>query len=108
MSRLTRIITASEAAERNLSLDEAVSNLSLSELIEECSALDEFRRKSENLYERVRALFFLCAIHRFHIPTLVASHSRITNQVSRIPFKGFEHLLQRRFEEALESFLSAQ
>ncbi len=31
-------------------------------------ALDRFRRTSDNLYERVRALFFLYAIHRFHIP----------------------------------------
>src|SRR5262249_38052378 len=108
MSRLTRIITTSDAAERNLSLDETVSNLSLSELIEECSALDEFRRKSDNLYDRVRALFFLYAIHRFHIPRLVASDAATTNHSSRIPFKGFEHLLQRRFEEALESFLFTQ
>ena len=30
--------------------------------------LDAFRRTSDNLYERVRALFFLYAIHRFHLP----------------------------------------
>ena len=40
----------------------------LEELLAECEALDRFRRSSDNLYERVRALFFLYAIHRFHIP----------------------------------------
>ena len=30
--------------------------------------LDVLRRQSDNLYERVRALFFLYAIHRFHLP----------------------------------------
>jgi hypothetical protein len=34
----------------------------------ECEDLDGFRRRSENLYERVRALFFLYSIHRFHLP----------------------------------------
>ena len=30
--------------------------------------LEQLRHSSENLYERVRALFFLYAIHRFHLP----------------------------------------
>ncbi len=38
-------------------------------------ALDRFRRASDNLYERVRALFFLYAIHRFHLPLRAAAGS---------------------------------
>ena len=36
--------------------------------------------------------------------------SRFTHHVSRslIPFKGYEHLLQRRFEEAIDHFLAVQ
>ena len=36
--------------------------------------------------------------------------SRLTHHVSRslIPFKGYEHLLQRRFEEAIDHFLAVQ
>ena len=41
---------------------------SIDQLLAECAALDRFRRDSDNLYERVRALFFLYAIHRFHLP----------------------------------------
>jgi hypothetical protein len=103
MTRLTRIITASEPAVRNESLDEACAGLSLPELLNECAALEEFRRRSENLYERVRALFFLCALHRFHLPRWLTGAT-----AGRVPFHGFEHLLQRRFEEAIEQFLAVQ
>ena len=36
-------------------------NASLRELLTECAALDAFRRHSDNLYERVRALLFLAS-----------------------------------------------
>ena len=61
-SRLVSIITATDAALRDSALDAACRNASRDELLAECAALDEFRRQSDNLYERVRALFFLYAI----------------------------------------------
>jgi REP element-mobilizing transposase RayT len=110
MPDLIRIITAAEPALRNESLEGACAGLSLEELLRECAKLDEFRRHSENLYERVRALFFLYAIHRFHLPAKLEEASRVTHHASRslIPFKGYEHLLQRRFEEAIDHFLAVQ
>ena len=110
MPDLIRIITAAEPALRNQSLEGACAGLSLEELLRECTKLDDFRRRSENLYERVRALFFLYAIHRFHLPAKLEQASRITFHVSHslIPFKGYEHLLQRRFEEAIDHFLAVQ
>jgi hypothetical protein len=110
MPDLIRIITATEPALRNQSLEGACAGLSLDELLRECGRLDDFRRHSENLYERVRALFFLYAIHRFHLPAKLEEASRITHHASRslIPFKGYEHLLQRRFEEAIDHFLAVQ
>jgi len=102
-SRLTEIITASDPAVRNQSLDAVCRGASLDQLLAECTALDTFRRRSENLYERVRALFFLYAIHRFHIPRIPG-----LNQRGLIPFHGYAHLLQRRFEEAIDEFLSIQ
>ena len=101
--KLTSIITASDPVVRDRSLDEICSTASYEELLAECEALDGFRRRSENLYARVRALFFLYAIHRFHLPTrpeLKAS--------GHIPFHGYEHLLQRRFDEAIDTFLAEQ
>jgi len=102
VSRLTSVIAAG-GQQRDLSLDALCQGLSLEELLAECQALESFRRSSENLYERVRALFFLYAIHRFHIPMLPA-----TAAPALIPYAGFEDLLERRFEEAIEVFLAAQ
>ena len=109
MQRLTDIITATDPALRDQSLDVACAGLSLDELLAECAALDSFRRGSENLYDRVRALFFLYAIHRFHLPLRLADGAASTQRGSGlIPFQGFEHLLHRRFEEAIDAFLSVQ
>jgi hypothetical protein len=104
---IIRIITSDDPAVRNRSLDEACARLPLEELLSQTAALDAFRRHSENLYERVRALLFLYAIHRFHIPARLAQSSDV-RRPARVPFGGFEHLLQRRFEEAIDQFLSVQ
>ncbi len=103
MSELVRIITSDVVDIRNQSLDAFCRDASLHALFGECVALDKFRRNSDNLYERVRALFFLYAIHRFHLP-------RHYNQSSHgyIPYEGVAHLWKRRFEEALEIFLAEQ
>jgi hypothetical protein len=102
VSRLTDVISSS-GDERDLSLDGLCQGLTVDELLVECSALDAFRRSCDNLYERVRALFFLYAIHRFHLPRLSTSA-----KPAQIPFAGVEDLLERRFEEAIEVFLAAQ
>ncbi|MDB6029619.1 MAG: UTP--glucose-phosphate uridylyltransferase-like protein, partial [Verrucomicrobiales bacterium] len=101
---LVHIITAADSATRNQSLDAFCRAASLKELLVECDDLEEFRRRSENLYERVRALFFLYAIHRFHLPLKMTEEARR----NLIPFRGYEHLLQRRFEEAVQIFLAQQ
>ena len=102
MSLLTDVITA-KGEERDQSLDALCRDLTLVELLDECQALDRFRRSSDNLYERVRALFFLYAIHRFHVPLRAEAHAP-----AHIPFAGYANLLKRRFEEAIELFLAAQ
>jgi len=100
---LVEIITATDATVRNRSLDSVCRAASLDQLVAACAELDDFRRHSENLYERVRALFFLYAIHRFHLPLKPG-----VTQRGLIPFEGFKHLLHRRFAEAIENFLSVQ
>ncbi len=121
---LINLIASPDAATRDLSLDEQIAGLSLDELIAECDALDAFRRTAANLYERVRALFFLSSIHRYYLPERGTSalardcapdapvrHDPLgeAHQSSGlIPFHGFEHLLARRFEEAIEVFLEKQ
>ncbi len=101
MSRLTSIITSC-GEKRDLALDAVCRGLDLAGLLEECRAMERFRRETDSFYERVRALFFLYAMHRFHLPRVVGDAPRL------IPFDGYENLLQRRFEEAIEVFLAAQ
>ncbi len=101
--RLAQLITSSDPALRNQSLEAACASASLHDLLAACGELETFRRQSDNLYERVRALFFLYALHRFHIPRRAGIKIR-----GLISFKGYEHLLQRRFEEAIETFLKIQ
>jgi hypothetical protein len=101
--QLVQIITSPDPSVRNRSLDAIAAQAGLRQLLEECEELERFRHGSENLYERVRALFFLYAIHRFHLPEKPGMNTR-----GLIPFRGYEHLLQRRFEEAIEHFLELQ
>jgi hypothetical protein len=102
-TRLIDIITSADPQVRDQSLEAYCERASAAELLAACAELEQFRRKSENLYKRVRALFFLYAIHRFHLPAKLPS-----DRGGMIPFVGYEHLLQRRFEEAVELFLGAQ
>ncbi|MCC7353801.1 MAG: UTP--glucose-1-phosphate uridylyltransferase [Anaerolineae bacterium] len=100
---LTEIITSSDSAVRNRSLDAFCRAASLDALLAECRGLDHLRRTSDNLYERVRASLFLYAIHRFHLPFKPGTQAK-----GLVPYEGYHHLLQRRFEEAIEVFLRAQ
>jgi len=108
MPRLATVITATDPALRNQSLDALCRSCSLGELLAECADLDAFRRRSDNLYERVRALFFLYAIHRFHLPVRLSRRPAEPGAPGLIPFRGYELLLQRRFEEAIDHFLAVQ
>jgi hypothetical protein len=62
--------------------------------------LDGFRKKSDNLYDRVRAILFLYAGYRFFL-----MESPDTPATGKIPYEGFEDLLARRFETAISRFL---
>ena len=98
---LIRIITSHDATVRNRSLDSCLRQATVDQLLESCQRLDRFRRDSENLYQRVRALFFLSHVFRYHLPekTPAGSHSLI-------PYQGYVSLLDRRFDEAIDRFLA--
>ena len=97
------IITSTSADVRDRSLDAICGPASVEALLRECEALDRFRRNSTNLYEKVRALFFLYAIHRFHLQEKAADaqHVLILNA-------GHGNLLNRRFDQAVDIFLADQ
>lgn len=103
MSELVRSIVSSEPAIRNRSLEGFCKDAPAESLLKECEALEQLRRTSANFYERVRALVFLAAIHRYHLP----GRAGVAAQ-GRIPVTGHAHMLERRFEEAIRCYLSAQ
>ena len=100
MSELVQMITSEVDAIRNRSLSSVCEQASFEELLEHCRALDLFRRTSSNLYHRVRALFFLAAIHRYELPPRLPAQ-----RDGLIPFEAYRHLLERRFVEAIEALL---
>ena len=100
MSNLTELINSSNNRIRNTSLDDFCKKLTLNDLLKECEALESFWRNSNNLYERVRALFFLYAIYRFHLP------GKGIKAEGLIPFEGYDHFLNRRYIEAVDVFRS--
>jgi len=103
MSALITFITTEDKRVRDQALDAFCRSASLEQLLDECHSLEDFRQTSTNLYEQVRALFFLYAIHRFHIPAKPGLPLR-----GLIPFNGYNDLLHRRFEEAIQQFLAIQ
>ena len=100
---LLDLITSTDPALRDRALAEACDELDANTLLKECHQLDKFRRTAENLYDRVRAIFFLSAIHRYHLPEKLA-----TEAIGSISFPAYEDLLARRFEESIDLFLAEQ
>jgi tetratricopeptide (TPR) repeat protein len=98
-NRFIETIISADPQIRNRSVEELCKDAGVSELIQACDELDEFRRNNNNLYERVRALLFLYAIHRFHLPEKAGC-----DKPGLIPYKGYLYLLSRRFEEAIDLF----
>jgi len=104
MSRgILEIIASPDPATRHQAIDRWCAGKSASELLAACAGLDAYRRQETNLYQRVRALFFIAAIHRYHLPACAD-----LPRLGRVPYPGFCHLLERRFEEAIATFLEAQ
>jgi hypothetical protein len=60
-----------------------------------CAQLEDFRRSTPNFYHGVRAVFFLAAIHRYHLPPRFPAGGGL------IPYPGHKLALARRYEEAL-------
>lgn len=102
MSELWTIITATEMEIRDRSLDRFCRQATTDQLLAEGIELELRRHSSANLYERVRALFFLYAMHRFHLPGRHETCGR-----TLIPYSGYDKLLHRRYEEAIGIFLAA-
>lgn len=101
-----------ELIETIVSADDLVRHRGLTDFCGECDSeqllavaadLDAFWRSAPNLYHRVRAMFFLSAIYRYEIPTRLPA-----NSAGLIPHEAHEHMLSRRFVEAIDMLLEVQ
>lgn len=100
-SPLVELIVAEDDAVRDQSLASVCENLSDVELLAGCEALDAFWQSSENLYERVRALMFLFALHRFILP-----ERGLCGQFEPVPETPTQQIFGRRYEHAIRQLLS--
>lgn len=93
---LLQTITSKDPSTRDRSVFEWAHRRATSEILLACDALDDFRKRTTNLYERVRALLILHALYRFRVqesPDLPAT--------GLIPYDAQLDLLERRFEPAI-------
>ncbi len=103
VNSLIETIVSDNDATRNRSLDELCENSNLETLLLHADVLDSFWRGADNLYHRVRCLFFLAGIYRHHLPPLL-----INDAPGLIPFASYRQLLERRFVEAINLLLNKQ
>ncbi|MEE2642334.1 MAG: UTP--glucose-1-phosphate uridylyltransferase [Planctomycetota bacterium] len=100
MNPLLEIITSDSDEVRDRSLASVCEGANLAELLQHSGELDQFRRHTTNLYHQVRSLFFLSSIYRYYLPGQLTA-----NNQGLIPFAGYQLLLERRFPEAIDTFL---
>ncbi|OIQ95654.1 hypothetical protein GALL_223300 [mine drainage metagenome] len=65
--------------------------------------LEAYRHRCTNFYHRVRAVFFLAALHRYFLPLHFPDQSE-----GSIPFEGHRLAMDRRYEEAIAVYLAHQ
>lgn len=101
--RWIRAITSSEAPIRNESIESLGTGLSAQEFLQVALELDRFRRSTNNLYHLVRADFLVSAIYRFALPECLPD-----SQSGLLPHEAYQHILHRRFAEAIDLLLECQ
>ena len=100
MNPFIETITSIDPEKRNRSFYEISGTFSANDLLKALLELEDFRKATPNLYDKVRAILFLYAGFRFFL-----IKSPETPSTGKIPYHGFEDLLARRFEHAIGVFL---
>jgi UDP-N-acetylglucosamine pyrophosphorylase len=100
MNPFIQTITSTNPEIRNRSFSSLCTKLTVKEQLQYFKELDDFRKSTPNLYERVRACIFLYSGYRFSL----MENAEIP-VVGKIPVEGFENLLKRNFEKAITVFL---
>ena len=102
-TNILEVIQSTDPDIRNRSLESLCDGASQDHLLDMTEELQRFWRENDNLYERVRALFMLSSIYRFHLAPLLADAPH-----TYVPVEGHRHLLKRRFIESIDAFLETQ
>lgn len=90
-------IRSNDQATRNRSLTSLCEGLGKEELLAATADLEAYRHFEDSLYHKVRALFFLQAIHRYHLPAVKGFPDQ-----AKLNFDAHKLVLERRFEEAIK------
>lgn len=96
---LIETITSSDPDVRDRPLQELTRGVDTAGLLLAAEELEAFRRRADNLYERVRASLFLHAIYRYALQE--APDLPTTGPIS---VEGVRDLLDRKFEQAISAF----
>ncbi|MDW3647950.1 MAG: UTP--glucose-1-phosphate uridylyltransferase [Bacteroidia bacterium] len=99
MNPFIETISSQEQAIRDRSFLDLCEGLSTEDLMSYLDELEAFRKQTDNLYERVRASLFLHSAFRF-----VLQESDNIPGTGKLPYHGFEDLLDRKFEQAIHTF----
>jgi UDP-N-acetylglucosamine pyrophosphorylase len=99
MNPFIHTITSQDSAIRDVPFHELCEGLSADQIKFYFAELEEFRKKTANLYEKVRASIFLYAGYRFFL-----LDSTAIRPTGTIPFEGYKNFLERNFERALSIF----
>jgi UDP-N-acetylglucosamine pyrophosphorylase len=102
MNPFIETITSQNTSLRDRSFQELCSGLQKNQTLTFLRELEDFRKETPNLYEKVRASIFLYAGFRF-----VLLDSSTINEPGKIPIEGFKNLLDRNFEKAISLFHSS-
>jgi hypothetical protein len=100
--KLTDLITSADPAVRHTALEHWYTPRSRAEIEAGIADLERFRHQTGSLYEKVRALTFLAALHRFALPPALPTGGRS----SAIPYAAIEAIRSRRFEQAVHLLLA--
>lgn len=92
-------LTADKSEFRDRSFEELLSGCNRTELLETVTALEQYRRQTTNLYQRVRATLFLFALYRFRL-----MGSGYIPKAGHIPYAGVQALRNGTLEQALDIF----
>ncbi len=102
MNPFIETITSPKAEVRNRSFESLSSGLSSHKLLAGCSDLEQFRHQTTNLYEKVRALFFLSQLYKHSL-----CETNEIPEIGYLPPAAMKALLAREFENSIQSFLQA-